>query len=94
MSSKDLKHYQSIKTKNSITLIAENEQEEKLLAEIEKTAIAKIKRLKRNYSVSIETDEIRDNNTLKKLTDEYLKYKEKLIKNKKHFNRFEQAGEF
>ena len=94
MASNDFKQYQSIKTKNSITLIAENEQEEKLLAEIEKTAIAKIKRLKRNHSVNIETNEIRDNNTLKKLTDEYLKYKEKLVKDKKHFNRFEQAVEF
>ena len=36
MASNDFKQYQSIKTKNSITLIAENEQEEKLLAEIEK----------------------------------------------------------
>ncbi len=42
----------------SLNLVAENETEEKLLKEIEKTIVNKIKRLKtQQHSVNIETDQ-------------------------------------
>ncbi|PHO09101.1 hypothetical protein CPG37_10915 [Malaciobacter canalis] len=89
------KGYTSYIGKNSLNLVAENEEEEKLLKEIEKTIVNKVKRLKRdNYSVSIETDEIRDTNTLKKLTDEYISYRGKVKTSDKVMMKFKQSIEF
>lgn len=40
---------------NNLNLVAENETEEKLLKEIEKTVVNKIKRLGKNHNVNIDT---------------------------------------
>ncbi len=89
------KGYTTFIGKNSLNLVAENETEEKLLKEIEKTIVNKIKRLKtQQHSVNIETDEIRDTNSLKKLTDEYIKYREKVKTSVKVMYKFKQCIEF
>jgi integrase len=79
---------------NSLNLAAENEEEEKLLKEIEKTLVSKIKRLSKNHSVAIETDESRDTNTLKKLTDEYIIFRGKIKTSQKVIMKFKQASEY
>ena len=88
------KGYQSNLGKNSLNIVAENEEEEKLLKEIEKAAIAKIKRLRRDYNVNIESDEKRDTNTLKKLSDMYLEFREKTNTSEKMMIKFRQAVEY
>jgi integrase len=82
-------------SKNSLNLVAENEEEEKLLKEMEKALINKIKRLKsKKHNVNIESDEIRDTQTLKKVTDEYIKFKQKLKYSNKRMYKFTQSVEF
>lgn len=90
----DDKGYITHLSNNSLNLVAENEEEEKLLKEIEKTVVSKIKRLKRTHSVDIETDEQRDTNTLKKLTDMYLEFREKTNTSKKVMMKFKQSIEY
>lgn len=79
---------------NSLNLVAENPTEEKLLKEIEKTVINKIKRLSKDYDVAIEEDETRDVNTLKKYTDLYLEFRKKTNTSPKVMIKFRQAIEY
>ena len=89
------KGYTTFLGKNSLNLVAENEEEEKLLKEIEKTIVKKVKRLKSTqHNVDIQTDEIRDTNTLKKLTDEYITYRRKVKTSNKVMMKFKQSIEF
>jgi len=89
------KGYTTFLGKNSLNLVAENEEEEKYLKEIEKTIVNKVKRLKkRQHKVDIQTNEIRDTNTLKKLTDEYIKFREKVKTSEKLMMKFKQSIEF
>ena len=88
------KGYTTFLGKNSFNIIAENEEEEKLLKEIEKTIVNKVKRLKKdNHNVNIETDEKRDTNTLKKLTDEFITYRGKFKTHPKVMMKFKQSVE-
>jgi hypothetical protein len=89
------KGFTTFLSNNSLNLVAENEEEKKLLREIEKTIVNKVKRLKRdNHSVNIETNEIRDTNTLKKLTDEFIIYRGKVKTHSKVMMKFKQSVEF
>lgn len=88
------KDYQSHLSKNSLNIVAESEEEEKLLKEIEKAAIAKIKRLRRDHNVDIDSDEKRDTNTLKKLSDMYLEFREKTNTSDKMMTKFRQSVEY
>ena len=90
----DDKGYISHLSNNSLNLVAENEEEEKLLKEIEKTVVNKIKRLKRTHSVDIENDEQRDTNTLIKLTNMYLDFREKTNTSNKVMMKFRQSIEY
>ncbi|QOP46294.1 tyrosine-type recombinase/integrase [Sulfurimonas paralvinellae] len=58
-----------------LVLTAENEDERKLIAEIEKTIIKKIKLLEKENNVSIENKETRNSQTLKKSCEHFLKVK-------------------
>lgn len=88
------KGYTTFIGKNSFNLVAENEEEEKLLKEIEKTVVSKIKRLSKNHRVSVETDEIRDTITLKKVTDEYITVRETFKISPKVMMKFKQSIEY
>ena len=79
---------------NNLNLVAENETEEKLLKEIEKTVVNKIKRLGKNHNVNIDKEEERDTNTLKKYTDLYLEFREKTNTSQKVMIKFKQSIEY
>ena len=78
----------------SLNLVAQNETEKKLLAEIEKTVTAKINRLRKNHDVSIEDATTRDTMTLKTYTDKFLLFKEKTGTSKKVMMKYRQAVEY
>ena len=67
----------------SLNLVAENETEKKLLAEIEKTVTAKINRLSKNHNVAIEDATTKNTMTLETQTTKFLLFKEKTNTSKK-----------
>lgn len=69
-------NYQIERHENNITLIAENDEERKLLDEMEKTIKTKINRLSKDYKVNKHDNETRDTFTLKKCSDEFLDSKQ------------------
>ena len=88
------KGFISVLTKGSLSLVAENETEEKLLSEIEKTVTLKISRLSKNHDVSIDSKETRDTRTLKKYTDKFLDFKEATGTSNKVMMKHHQAVEY
>ncbi|MCX6052794.1 MAG: hypothetical protein NTZ60_09825 [Campylobacterales bacterium] len=83
--------YSLINVNGTIVLNAENEEEKKLMAELEKTITAKISRLsKTNDNIISQSKEIRDTLKLKPLCDELLEFKEK-SKNKKLLIKYNQV---
>ena len=78
----------------SLNLVAENETEQKMLAEIEKTVTAKINRMSKNHDVGIQSNETRDTLTLKKYTDRFLEFKEKTNTSNKVMMKYRQAIDY
>ncbi|MFA6195722.1 MAG: tyrosine-type recombinase/integrase [Sulfurimonas sp.] len=71
-----------ININGSLIVSAENEEEKKLMAEFEKTVIAKANRLSKiNDNVIVQSKETRDTLKLKQLCEELLEFKEKNNKN-------------
>ncbi|MEA3331578.1 MAG: site-specific integrase [Campylobacterota bacterium] len=79
---------------SSLNLVAENETEKKLLAEMEKTVTAKINRLSKDHNVAIEDSTTRDTMNLKTYTDKFLLFKEKTGTSKKVMMKYRQAVEY
>ena len=78
----------------SLNLVAENETEKKLLAEIEKTVTAKINRLSKDHDVAIEDATTRNTMTLETQTTKFLLFKEKTKTSKKVMMKYRQAVEY
>lgn len=81
-------------TGSTLNLIAENEEEQKLLVEIEKTVISKINRLSKDNCVNIENKEQRDTNTLKKLSKLFVEFREKTGTSNRVMMKYKQALEY
>nr|WP_165375158.1 site-specific integrase [Malaciobacter halophilus] len=90
------KEYYVIKTNDSMIVTAENEQEQKLLDEMENTLKQKINRLAKQYEGVNPTDkETRNRITLKQCCDEFMNYYETKHKdNEKYLTKFRQTISF
>ena len=86
--------YEIINTGKNIILQPENEIEEKLLKEIEKTVVSKINRLSKSYdNVNIETEETKNRLTLNYCCNHFLDFKSNTIE-KKQVYKYKQGVEY
>jgi len=86
--------FQIIKSKGTTVLIAENEEEEDLLAnDITKTIVSKVNRLSKTNNISINAKSTRNSTTLKFCCDKYLEFKNN-TSSKKVMMKYNQAVDY
>jgi len=85
------KGFITAESKNTVTIVAENEEEEKLIKEITATITNKINRLSKTHNVSSTTLTTRDKNTLKRCSEHFLNFRELAKTSNKTLIKYKQA---